>query len=342
MGGTTTPTRRPVAASVDELLRDATEREPLLTSDSKSGARFERVVIGGERYVVKHLNLEDDWIMRATGDVSCRPVLVWESGILDLVPDCFDHAYVGAAREEAPGRHVGGAILMRDVSEWLVPEGEDPLPLDVHLQFMDHMARWHAAFWEWRDDIGFAPLSARYTEFSPAVVDAERASGFPDAVPEIAAEGWERFPAAAPRAAALVGRLQDDPAPLVEALEATPQAFLHGDWKMGNLGHRPDGRTVLVDWAVPGVGPGCEELAWYLALNRARLPEGHTKEDAVAAYRAALEGYGIDTGPWWDRQLGLCLLGALLQFGWEKALGDAEELAWWEDRALDGARWLHA
>ncbi len=38
--------------------------------------------------------------------------------------------------------------------------------------------------------------------------------------------------------------------------------------------------------------------------------------------------------------LGLCLLGALVQFGWEKALGDADELSWWCDRALEGARWL--
>ena len=52
-------------------------------------------------------------------------------------------------------------------------------------------------------------------------------------------------------------------------------------------------------------------------------------------YRDALEARGIDTEPWWDQQLGLCLLGALVQFGWEKALGGYdEELAWWEDKAI--------
>jgi hypothetical protein len=29
-----------------------------------------------------------------------------------------------------------------------------------------------------------------------------------------------------------------------------------------------------------------------------------------------------------------------VQFGWEKALGDPDELAWWADRARAGARWL--
>ena len=35
------------------------------------------------------------------------------------------------------------------------------------------------------------------------------------------------------------------------------------------------------------------------------------------------------------RQLALCLLGAVLQMGWEKALGDDDELAWWDERAAD-------
>ena len=47
--------------------------------------------------------------------------------------------------------------------------------------------------------------------------------------------------------------------------------------------------------------------------------------------------------PWWDRQLALCLLGALVQFGWEKALGGYdEELAWWEDRRRSRRRPLLA
>ena len=65
---------------------------------------------------------------------------------------------------------------------------------------------------------------------------------------------------------------------------------------------------------------------------------------------AAVQG-GLDRGlpgragglrhrhrPWWERQLALCLLGALVQFGWEKALGGYdEELAWWETQAVRAA-----
>ncbi len=72
--------------------------------------------------------------------------------------------------------------------------------------------------------------------------------------------------------------------------------------------------------------------------NRARLPE--SKEATISALREALERHGVDTAPWWERQLRLSLLGTLVQFGWEKALGDEAELGWWCDRATEGAALL--
>ena len=143
----------------------------------------------------------------------------------------------------------------------------------------------------------------------------------------------------APAAAAVAGPLARDPGPLVEALAATPQTFVHSNWKLDNLGTDDAGRAVLLDWEQPGRGPALSDLAWYLAINCRRLPV--SKEESIAMYRAALEAAGIDTGAWWERQLALCLLGALVQFGWEKALGGYdEELAWWEAHAVPAASLL--
>ena len=50
--------------------------------------------------------------------------------------------------------------------------------------------------------------------------------------------------------------------------------------------------------------------------------------------------HGVDTADWWDRQLGLSLVGMAAVFAWEKAVGDQAELDWWERAALDGAGWL--
>ena len=329
---------RPVAGSVEELLAGATDRQPLTSSDGKSGASFERVKINGAWFVVKHLHVDDDWIMRAYGDVRCRPLLVWKSGLLDALPASIDHAVVGAA--EGTGRNGWGAsILLRDVSTDLVAPGDDPVPLDQHLGFLDHMAELHARFWGWDDTVGLTPYATRWTTFLPEMVAIERRRGPFEGVPPIIGRGWTVFPSRVPPAVAdLVLGLQADRDPLVTALRATPSTFLHGDWKMGNLGTNADGATILLDWAGPGEGPCAAELTWYLALNAARLP--NSKEAAIDAYRGALAGYGVDVGDWWERQLGLAMVGALLQFGWEKVLGADDELDWWVDRAVDGARYL--
>ena len=62
-----------------------------------------------------------------------------------------------------------------------------------------------------------------------------------------------------------------------------------------------------------------------------------SKDDAIAWFRSSLERNGIETAGWFDRQLTLSLLAGLLTFGWEKALGDDEELGLWCDRAREGA-----
>jgi thiamine kinase-like enzyme len=228
---------------------------------------------------------------------------------------------------------------MRDLSDALVPAGDEALALDQHLGYLDTMAALAARTSGWVDDVGLVPLANRWTWFGEASLECERARGWPDAVPPIAADGWARFAERAPRdVRALIGDLRADPDAIVTAVASTPMSFVHGDWKLGNVGTATDGRTVLIDWTYPGSAPVCHELGWYLAINRARLP--HAKEDAIDALRAALERHGVDTAPWWDRQLSVCLLGTLVQFGWEKALGTDEELGWWCDRAREATRYL--
>jgi hypothetical protein len=325
------------AASIDELIAGASERTPLGGTDGKSGAVLERVVIDGERFVLKYQHPDGDWTMRGFGDLGCRPVAVWTSGLLDAVPPTIDHAVVGAAA--GLGRNGwGGALLMRDVGEHLFPEGDIPLSLEDHRQLLDHLADLSAAFWGAEGVPEMLSMESRWTLLSPGWLAAEEARGWPAAVPPIAARGWGRFAERAPAdVREVVDALTHDVGPLVQATRQTPLTFLHGDWKLGNLGVAP-GRTVLLDWTYPGIGPIAYELAWYLSLNRSRLPE--TKETSIDALRGALEHRGIDTTGWWEPQVELCLLGALVQHGWEKALGDDDELGWWCDRAREGARRL--
>lgn len=339
-GGAVALTARPVASSVAELLEGCTDRQPFFPDDARSSTRFEWVTIGGERFVLKHIHLDHDFTMRVSGDLGCRPLRVWRTGLMDVAADLIDHGVVGVAAGD--GRNGwGAALLLRDLGDALVPPDDSLLTEEQHLRFVDHCAGMSARFWGWRDHLGLLRYADRWAFFGDAAVAGERALGFPEAVPRIADGGWARFADRVPsRIRDVVVGLRADPTPLADALKATPSTFLHGDWKLGNLGTAADGRTVLIDWAYPGEGPAAHELAWYLALNRSRLPAGHTKESTIDAFRDALGRHGVATDGWWERQVGLCLLGGLVQFGWEKALGDEDELRWWCERADAGASWL--
>jgi hypothetical protein len=342
MSAVESPRTRRLAASVDELLAGAERREAFVNPDGRSTAAFERVWFDGRPHIVKYIHLDDDFTMRVSGDIACRPVRAWAAGLLDAAPGLIDHAVVGAA--SGWGRNGwGAALLMRDISGDLVAQGSTPFTPDEHDLLIDRLAGWCAATWNFHDDPlagpHLLPYEARWAWFGRGALEGERALGFPERVPAIAAEGWARFAERAPATVgAVIGELRHDCAPLADALRATPSCLLHGDAKASNMGITADGRMVLIDWAYVGEGPAGHELAWYLALNREKLPR--TKEATIEAFRLGLARHGVETGGWWERQLGLSLLGGLVLFGWEKALGDDDELAWWCDAARDGVRFL--
>jgi hypothetical protein len=89
---------------LDDLLAGATSRESWFPEDTKSGARFERLVIDGEPMVLKYQDARDDWLMRATGDTGDRYVRLFESGLLARMPDVIDHAVVAVAFDGGVGR----------------------------------------------------------------------------------------------------------------------------------------------------------------------------------------------------------------------------------------------
>jgi hypothetical protein len=300
------------------------DRRPLV-ADGKSGALLERVVVDGVPYVLKHVSPDADWIMRVAGDDGTWFLSLWRSGLLDRLPAVIDHATVDAVPTAD-----GALIVMEDVGRWLVPGDAAPVALDHHRRFVDHLAALHAANWGWEDDLGILRLDRRYAWFAPETMRVEAARPDAAVVPGLAVEGWERLPSLAPAMAEALFELHDRPEPFLDALEAGPRTLVHGDVKFANQGERPDGTTILLDWAMPGSAPPTYDLAHHLALNSARMPE--SKGDTIAAYRDALEGRGVDTAGWFDDQVALGLLGHMLLLGWEKALGEpGPELDWWAD-----------
>jgi thiamine kinase-like enzyme len=329
MSGVTNTTLRPDAA---ELIARASSREPLANADGKSGVPMERLVIDGEAYVTKQLSTRFDWVSRATGDYGCRVLACWRTGLLDELPDVIDHTIVAVTHEPST---LTTTLLMTDVSAGLVPEGSTVVASEQHARFVAHMATLHASFWDRAAELPqLTPVATRYAALSPLTAEIEMARPDCAEVPRQLVAGYAALDTLVPDAARIARALCADPWPLVEALDETPQTFVHGDWKMGNLGSHADGRTILLDWQWPGTAPACLDLAWYLAVNCDRLPE--SKEDAIARYRQRLGELGIETAGWFERQLDLCLLGAFVQLGWSKT-HDLDELNWWAERAVSTA-----
>ena len=322
------------AGPVGDFLARASARQSIHPDDGKSSAVFESITVDGTAYFVKRLSRSADWVMRASGDHVHRPYLVWQAGIMDRAPACIDHTVV-AMDLEGTGDDAVLTMLMNDVGGFLVPSGNTVVPPGQHAGFIAHMAALAAAFWDWDDDIGLTTMAQRLRIFAPDNIATElTAAELPGPI-AAAAAGWTALPERSPLLARVAQLVHDQPGMVTGPLAATPRTFVHGDWKMGNLGTHPDGRTILLDWALPGSGPACWDLCWYLALNRARLPE--PKEAVIARFQTELETRGISTDGWWQPQLDLCMIGIMATFGWEKALGASSELKWWEDAVARGA-----
>ena len=270
--------------------------------------------------------------MRVTGNTSNWEFKVWQAGIYAETPPVIDHTIRGMALE---GDRL--SILMADCGDDLVPPGDDRGPGAAPRR----LHRRHGG-----DARALPGLARRPRAAGPvpslallrARDDRARARGGRRAGPD---RGRPPGLGAAPRAGASpprAGPWRCTATPSRSATRCGPRRSPSsaGDWKLGNVGHRPDGRTILLDWAYPGEAPPCWDLTWYLALNRARLPE--SKEATIARYRERLEAHGVDTADWWDRQLGLSLVGMAAVFAWEKAVGDQDELDWWERAALRRGR----
>jgi hypothetical protein len=327
------------AGTAPDLLARASARELVRPEDARTGAVFERITVGSQSYFVKRLSAASDWVMRVTGDHVHRPYLVWRSGIMDQAPACIDHTVVAMDVTGGPGDDAVLTIVMRDVGGFLIPAGDAVVPAAQHARLIAHMAALSSAFWGWEDEIGLTTMAERVRFFAPDNIAAELAAADVPGPVAVAAAGWAALAERSPVLSAAARSVHEDPAILTTRLARLPGTFLHGDWKMGNLGSHRDGRTILLDWAYPGAGPACWELCWYLALNRARLPE--QKEATISRFRAALESRGISTAGWWQEQLDLCLIGIMATFGWEKALGDQDELSWWEARVAAAAARRH-
>jgi hypothetical protein len=241
-------------------------------------------------------------------------------------------AGVDAAIETVEAVPRGWLVVMRDVTKALLPPGRTVTRAQSR-RILAATSSVHAAFAGIHLD-GMCSLVDRLSFLAPST--ARAVPSHP--LREMILEGWDRFWDLAPAELGPPLRaLLERPGRLAAALAAHPETLLHGDLKIANMG-LDRSAVILLDWgSLTGPGPSALDHAWYLAINSAAIDAG--LDDLLVDARAALRAEDREALP-------MALLAALLQLGWEKALGATSDdqatrareragLAWWCARATE-------
>jgi len=131
------------------------------------------------------------------------------------------------------------------------PKATPSCQASQHNGFIEHMADHSCSLWGWEDTIGLTMMEQRIRFFAPGNIAAELLAADVPAPIAAAEAGWRSLPARSPALSSLARLLHDQPGLITGPLTALPSTFLHGDWKMGNLGTHPDGHTILIDSGIP-------------------------------------------------------------------------------------------
>lgn len=307
-----------------------------------SGSRFHRVSAADE-FIVKETVLEEDWFSNRTGDEVGREAAALLAPELDQIHDIFSLPYRAAAME--PGRV---ALLMEDVSPWLLPDEREPLDPGHEELILDTLARLHASFWE-ADELGQLAWLHGTADFLHIMgprghgigVGEGAAGGSARQVQDAIRAGWQTARKLLPDP---LRRALWRPAPEIAAAWADlPHTLIHGDTKVANFAVLPEQNLCALDWAFVGSAPCTFEIGWYVAVNASRL--GGCKENTLRRYRARLEDHlgGSLEEYLWERLEEAGLVCGALMLLWSKAAGveagrdgAQSEWDWWESRL---SRW---
>ncbi len=300
-------------------VRRSPRTEPKGTSDNS----FEWVTVSNpdgetQRFILKRIRLENDWLMLASGDVLCRSVTLWQYGILDKLSAYLDHTVIACSRDDD-----GWAILMKDVSPGMHPALSEYPPLAYVQSFLDAMAYMHATFWK-DDTLADAHLGLNDNAGvigMTGVLTAQKFANLPSPLSTWIMEGWETLQTMfEPEVAEIYRQLTLNPQPLYDTLSHYPATLIHGDFRGGtnpNISYMV-GQSVPVcvfDWQIAGYALNTVDLTWF--INRVQIRAVIETCDSANYYRERLEHYlgvQLDSAKW-QAMLDLGFLADAMRMG---------------------------
>ncbi len=205
-----------------------------------------------------------------------------------------------------------GLIAGSPFGDWLIlefiPASLEPEAWDKthYLRAIDELTVLHDRFWNLGGDLdAFAWLSRPMdADFDVHVTAATQA------LQRVVQEGKPRALVEVPGRLHLLETLIEKAEAIIAPLRLQPMTLLHGDYWPGNIAVLEDGRSMVFDWQLAGVGPGIIDLLTFIIKSRwwfDHLPL--PASTIIERYRQVLEeknGFTWNADEWqmlWDHAL---------------------------------------
>lgn len=175
-----------------------------------------------------------------------------------------------------------------------------------YLQAVDNLVALHDRFWQLEEDLEAFTWLARplQADFTVHVAAAAQAIG------RMVESGRPEALAGSPWRMRLMAQLTTQADLVVQPLLQAPATLMHGDYWPGNILRLADGRQVVYDWQMAGVGPGVIDLLTLVMKSRWTFASlAVAPADLVTRYRHGLQtqtGTGWMDDEWdrlWDHAL---------------------------------------
>lgn len=294
-----------IPASIDDV---STEWLSDVTGLAISGVEFELIGVGiGVSSAVYRLRLQGESVpdtlvlkLQAFDEAAIftssilrmyeREVKFFDQ-LAELSPIRVPKGYGGEVSDDGAGYF----LLMEDMGGHRIVDQNLGMDITDAEQCVDELAAWHATFWGKAD---------QYVETGAAVSLADEV--YPAVLPLVFGEGWEKVSASMdvhPAIADVAPRWSDAMPGLLTNLSTSPTTVIHGDYRGDNIFFDADGKVVLLDFQLTGLGSGSYDLSYF--ITQSLLPDvaADNEKRLFDRYVAGLHSHGVaasETTRLWD------------------------------------------
>ena len=181
---------------------------------------------------------------------------------------------------------VPGLIAGDEIDGWLILEvltglrpAEEWTPADYEEAILN-LVNLHDRFWGLSQDLSNYPWLARPLDddYQDTMAAAREISRHLKRHPHLF---WLKIPANRE----LLDQLTDSADAIADPLTDEMLTLLHGDYWPGNIARPIDGRQVVFDWQLAGIGPAILDLVWFVQATCLHIEPSMPVPDMIALYR---------------------------------------------------------